>query len=102
MNSKSPNDFRWSFRLTGDPYIFIGIASKLQRKSGYKNFVGNHDEYAIAYSPKTGEINKGFNAIIIDGIKAGPDGEIHFTFQPKLKKFSIAIVCIILFMVNRL
>ena len=96
MNSKSPNDFRWSIRLTGDTSIGIGIASQLQRK---ENFVVNYDEYAILYYRCTGIIYHKSKNIEID-IECG--GEIHFRFQPKQKKFSFAIVCIILFMVNRL
>ena len=91
MNSKSPNDFRWSVRLTGDNLVYIGIASRLQRN----NYVGNYDEYAIIYSPQHGKIYKESGRVAIDAIKAESDAEIHFRFQPKLKKFSFSIVCII-------
>ena len=90
INSKSPNDFRWSVRLTGGNRIYIGIASQLQRKSA---FVGNYDQYAIIYSPAYGTIHKDRNQIQIETIKAESGGEIHFRFQPKLKKFSFSIVC---------
>ena len=90
MNSKSPNDFRWSIRLNDDLRIYIGIASQLQRKNA---FVGNYDEYAIIYTPYAGKIHKERNKIRIDTLTAGIHEEIHFRFQSKLKKFSFSIVC---------
>ena len=103
MNSKSPNVFRWSIRLPRDPPIYIGIASKLQREN---TFIANYDEYAIIYCPNNGLISIGREGNkILSNAKAieFERGEaIHFRFQPKLKKFSFAMVCIILFMVNRL
>jgi len=87
MNSKFPNDFRWSIRLTGDSSIYIGIAAKeLQRE---RTFVGDYDEFAIIYFPSTGKIYK--NGREIDYIKGECGGEIHFRCQPKQKKFSLAI-----------
>ena len=90
MNSKSPNDFRWSIRLTGDERIYIGITSQEQSED---SFVCNYDKYAIIYSSYHGKIVKESNTIEIDANKAEPDGVIHFRFQPKLKKFSLSIVC---------
>ena len=90
MNSKSPNNFRWSIRLTSGLWIYIGIASKLQREN---NFVGNYDEYAIIYSASSGQVHKEKNTIQIDTIKAESGDEIDFRFLPKQKKFSFSIVC---------
>ena len=72
--------------------IYIGIASKLQRKN---DFVGQYDEYAIIYFPHTGKIYKKGQKNEIYAIKVESSGEIHFRFQPKLKKFSLSMVCII-------
>ena len=73
MNSKSSKKFRWSVRLTSDSStsIYIGIASKLERKDDY---IENYDE----------------NSVLCTNAKSGD--EIHFRFQPKLKNFSISLV----------
>ena len=68
---------------------YIGIASQLQRKNA---FVGNYDEHSIIYSPAYGKIHKDRNQIHIDTIKAESGGEIHFRFQPKLKKLLFSLV----------
>ena len=93
MNSKSPNDFRWSIRLNDDLRIYIGIASQLQLET---TCIGNYDEYAILYCCYAGKIclHETRSKKIIDAIEVGSaDTEIHFRFQPKLKKFSFSIVC---------
>ena len=90
MNSKSPNDFRWSVRITGHVFDFyIGIASKLERKT---NFIGSYDEYAIIYAAQDGSIRKQRNSVCINTSKAKSGEEIHFRFQPKLKKISLTLV----------
>ena len=90
MNSKSPNEFRWSVRITGHVFDFyIGIASKLDPKS---YFIGNYDEHAIIYAPHDGSIHKEKNQVSINASKAKSGEEIHFRFQPKLKKISLTLV----------
>ena len=92
MNCKSSNDFRWSVRLiSGDAGIYIGITSKLQAKD---DWVESGDTNSIVYSPLAKHIYKGtsesFECKILP--KANTGDEIHFKFQPKLKKFSISLV----------
>ena len=93
MNTKSPFDFRWCIRVTGGLWIYIGIASKLQQKN---TSIGDYDKNAILFSPRAWTVSKGDQTIQI-GIPNGklyPGGEIHFRFQPKLKKFLISLVCL--------
>ena len=82
--------------MTGDVFNFyIGIGSKLQRKH---NYIGGYDEYAIIYNPYNGTLSKGLNGRSnqLEVIKLKPGEDIHFRFQPKLKKFSISLVCLLL------
>ena len=88
MNSQSVNDFRWSVRITSAAWIFIGIASKLQQDK----WIEEIDENAIIYFPHDGEIYTG-NKLFQENIIIAKNGdEVHFRFQPKLKKFSISFV----------
>ena len=98
MNCKSPNDFRWSARLTSgspletSPKTYIGITSELQARD---DWVESYDENSIICSP----LGKW---IVVEGLlsnfssqilpRATSGDEIHFKFQPKLKKFSISLV----------
>ena len=88
MNSQSTNAFRWSIRITGDNYIYIGIASKLRQLE----WIEDVDENAILYFPYTGEIYTENELFQDDIIKAKNGDEVHFRFQPKIKKFSISFV----------
>ena len=89
MNSESANDFRWSVRITCEENIYIGIATKFQQSYSW---IEHNDGEAILYFPQSGKIYKGTNSIQGDIIAAKHEDEIHFRFQPKLKKFSISIV----------
>jgi hypothetical protein len=86
MNSKCSNNFRWSIRLADGIGIYIGIASKLRINSSISDF----DENSIFYAPHVGKIRKGNTVIRRNIIKAKKGDEIHFRFQPKLKKFTIS------------
>ena len=95
MNSKDSKDFRWSIWLTGGVSTYIGIATKLNPTH---EFIGDNDDDAIFVNPHYGNMWKG--RTMIQGlsnqrsfIKAKIGDEIHFKFQPKLKKFTISIVC---------
>ena len=92
MNTKSPFDFRWSIRVTGGRWIYIGIASKLQRKN---TSIGDYDKNAILFSPRDWTVSKGSQTIQTGIAKSKYEGEIHFRFQPKLKKFSLSLVCLL-------
>ena len=89
MNSKCSNDFRWSVRITASAWMVIGIASKLQQTD---DLIFNYDENSILYSPYYENIYKGKNIVRNNIIKAKTGDELHFRFQPKLKKFRISIV----------
>jgi len=83
--------------MTGDVKDFyIGIASKLQR---IDKFIGHYDEYAIIYAPYLECVWKGKKKIQTGIIKLNPGEDIHFKFQPKLKKFSFSLVCLLLFFI---
>ena len=90
MNSKCPNNFRWSVVLRTDKIpIWIGIASKLQRTD---DNINSYDEHAILCFPTGGSF---FHGEVSEGAKnlvVGSGNEIHFIFQSKLKKFSIILV----------
>ena len=92
MNSKSLNDFRWCLKITG--WIYVGIASTLQRTDG---FIGDQDENSFTFVVVTmGTILKGKTAIQV-GIDTRilndkREDEIQCRFQPKLKKFSFLFV----------
>ena len=91
MSSKSQTVFRWSVRLTGHNG-YIGIASKLERKD---DWIENYDENSILFSPFSfrPSIFKGLSQNLPSNITNPKSGdEIHFRFQPKLKKFSISFV----------
>ena len=90
MNTKSPFDFRWSIRVSGGTWISIGIASKLKKKD---TFIGDYDKNAILFSPRGWTVSKGDQTIQTEIAKDKYGGEIHFRFQPKLKKFSLSLVC---------
>ena len=90
MNSKCSNNFRWSVVLrTNEKAVWIGIASKLQRK---KDTIKSYDQKAIFFVPAAGSF---FHGEITEGaqnLQMGSGDEIHFIFQSKLKKFSIIMV----------
>ena len=94
MNSKSSNDIRWSVRLTDGGWICLGIASNelTQNEQYHKQHINLKDENAIGYFPYTGMIRRGRTAkkTMPTNVKYGD--EIHFRFQPKMKKFFIAFV----------
>jgi hypothetical protein len=87
MNSKSSNNVRWSIKLTDESNIYIGIASKLQQDY---EWIEHYDENAIVLFPCDGMIFTGQTKIRANIIKAKKGDEIHFRFQPKLKKFTIS------------
>ena len=90
MNSKSSNDFRWSVRITDDPWVAIGIASKLKRING--TIHDKQDENSIMFFPYVGNIWSE-NKISYRGLTRTKSGaECHFKFQPKMKKIVITFV----------
>ena len=98
MNSKSSTNFRWSVRLTDDDDDdddwYIGIASKLEQKDDY---IENYDKNSIFFSPSTSQIYKGSLLGLPSNITNATSGdEFHFKFQPKLKKYSISLVRLII------
>ena len=94
MNSKSPNDFRWCVEVTGGLWISIGISSGLRQVN---EGIEDYDEKAILcilYSEEDsyeGDIYLGKTEIHEDIVISKSD-EIQFLFQPKLKKFTILLV----------
>ena len=92
MNSNSANDFQWSVMIK-EGWIRTGITSELQRKKGW---IEDFDENAIIYSPCYGTIWKNKRKVQGDITKLESGDEIHFKFSPKLKKFSISIVCLVM------
>ena len=53
MNSKSPNDFRWSVYCDSGYWYDIGIASKLPRRSTHgDHWVYDCDPYCIGFEPR--------------------------------------------------
>ena len=127
MNSKSPNDFRWSVYvstyLAGGNWIDIGIASKVQPT---QDIIYDYDQHCILFEPR--HVGPGFEIMIFLGtrliryarksctkhdqnfrtifepcvafnkrmeniINAGSGYNIHFRFQPNLKKLFISMVC---------
>ena len=93
MNSKSTHDYRWSIRIIGDESIYIGIASKLKRTH---DWILYYDENSLTYAPLDRYVWKADTVITHNFIKAKSGDEVHFTFQPKLQKFSISFVSSIL------
>ena len=96
MNSKSGNDYRWSVRITSiqNTSIYIGIASQFQ---GIYYTIVDYDHNAILYYPASGNIYIGGNLIHEGIIHAQYGDEVHFRFQPMLKKFSISFVSVLVF-----
>ena len=100
MNSKSSNDFRWSVRLTQADtgrWLGLGIASnELVQNELRKITIDNinyYDQNAIVYYPFFGKIRKGEDLVQTYTTRNVTSGdEIHFRFQPKLKKFLIKFV----------
>ena len=95
MNSKSSKTFRWSVRLTDNGGFFTGIASKLK---GSNAWIDGYDKNSILFSLFESKIYKGLSKSFpsnITNVKSGD--EVHFRFQPKLKKFSITFVGLIIF-----
>ena len=91
MNTDSSNEFRWSVRLTSGNWINIGIASELQQTD---ECIIDYDEYAIICHPYNGCIFEDKTTDVYQSMTEAENGdEIHFRFQPKLKKFSISFVC---------
>ena len=97
MNSKSSNDFRWSVRLTqadtGNVKVRrlgLGIASNELVQNEHALY---YDQNAIVYYPFFGKIRKGEDLVQTYTTRNVTSGdEIHFRFQPKLKKFLIKFV----------
>jgi len=75
-------------KQTGDGYIYLGIATKLQR---IDTWIENYDGNAICYSPKGRAMYRGTKMIRKNIIQANSGDEIHFKCQPKLKKFTVSI-----------
>ena len=94
MNSKSSNDFRWSVRLTDSGWIGLGIASNVLVQNELSETFNYYDENAIVYFPFAGSIWKGKASIKRKGLARNVTSgdEIHFRFQPKMKKFFISLV----------
>ena len=94
MNSKSSNDFRWSVRLTGNArkWMALGIASNELVQNELSEAIIDYDENAIVFYPFSGNIWRGTTHIqqVNTYLKSGD--EIHFRFQPKIKKFLISFV----------
>ena len=99
MNSKSSNDFRWSVRLTGNnrKWKGLGIASNELVQNELSEMIIDYDENAIAYMyhpfyHPAGNKWRGRTHIqqVNTYLKSGD--EIHFRFQPKMKKFLISFV----------
>ena len=90
MNSKSSNESRWSVRINEKRWLATGIATKLQR---IDEMIKSYDENAIIFFPFQGSIYKGWEIIQQNITRATKGDEIHFRFQPKLKKLSISFVC---------
>ena len=94
MNSKSSNDFRWSIRITDDPWIGIGIASKLKRTKDQAIYTT--DENSIIFFPWIGNIWTGNRILHEEICKTKSGAECHFKFQPKMKKLLISFVSTII------
>ena len=94
MNSKSPNDFRWCLKITGQ-WISVGIASTLQRTDKYIEDQDENSFIFTVYNTK-GKIYKGKTkiqeGIDIPFLNDKREFEIQCRFQPKLKKFSFLLV----------
>ena len=90
MNSKSRKEFRWSVRLIKGNWIGIGIATSSPPTNDNIRF---HDQNAIICHPYSGLVMQEKTTIQSNIINADNGDEIHFRFQPKLKKFSISFVC---------
>ena len=96
MNSKSSNDFRWSVRITDDVSLLcLGIASNefIQNElpEADENMFYN-DKNAIVYYPYAGIIQREMKLIQQMTTNVTSGDEIHFRFQPKMKKFLISVV----------
>ena len=94
MNLESSKTFRWSIRLTGNGEVYIGIASKLERRDIW---IDDYDTNSILFSPFGSKIyigrSKSFISNISDYINNVKIGEeVHFRFEPKLQKFTISFV----------
>ena len=94
MNSKSSNDFRWSVRLTGNTckWIGLGIASNKLVQNKLSEIINYEDTNAIVYYPQGGYIQGNNLYQTYKSRNATSGDEIHFRFQPKLKKFFISFV----------
>ena len=90
MNSESAHDFRWSVTLTAES-TYIGIATKLPPPH-VTEYLEQYDENAFMYEPYGGDILQGSEVVNNDITVAENGDEVHFRFQPKLKKFSISLV----------
>ena len=94
MSSKSSKNIRWSVRVNNSYYIWVGIASKLKLKD---DWIESYDENSILFAPFNSKIYKGLSQTLPSNITNAKSGdEIHFRFQPKLKKFSISLVRLII------
>ena len=66
MNSKSPNDFRWSVYvstyLAGGNWIDVGIASKLQPIQG---IIYDYGQHCILFEPR--HVGLGFEITFFSG-----------------------------------
>ena len=94
MNSKSHNDFRWRVEVTGGLWISIGISSELRQVN---EWIEDYDEKAILCMLYPEEDSfEGYIYLgeteIHEHIVISKSDEIQFLFQPKLKKFTILLV----------
>ena len=94
MNSKSSNEFRWSVRITDDPWIAIGIATKLKQVKA--PIFNTQDENSIIFYPCYGNIWAGKTLVHEAICMTNFGAEYHFKFQPKMKKLFILVVSTII------
>ena len=91
MNSKSSNEIRWSVRPTS-AWIGLGIASNELIQNEQPGHIDSNDKNAIIYYPFAGLIRRGSALIQQISTYSKSGDEIHFRFQPKMKKFVISFV----------
>ena len=92
MNSKSSNEIRWSVRLTSGGWIGLGIASNELIQNEQPGYIDSNDKNSIIYYPYAGLVRKGGALIQHMSTYSKSGDEIHFRFQPKMKKILILFV----------
>ena len=66
MNSKSPNEFRWSVHVASGYWIDIGIASQLPRRSIHGDlWIYEFDKHCILFEPR--HVGLGFEIKFFSG-----------------------------------